>query len=70
MYYSGSLTEQSHVKVAGSKSRSSLRSEWVLRRRFDLTAGESIDTAVCMKQQTGDRSLQCVMCFAVEKIIM
>ncbi len=47
MYYSGSLTEQAHVKVVGSKSRSSLRSEWVLRQGFG-----SIDTAVCMKQQT------------------
>lgn len=50
MYYSGSLTEQTRVKVVGLQARSILRSEWVLRLGFDL---ESIDTAVCMKQQTG-----------------
>lgn len=66
MYYSLSLTEQPHVKVVGLKSRSSLKSEWVLIQGLDLTADESIDTAVCMKQQKGTE-VCCVMCFTVEK---
>lgn len=71
MYYSGSLTEQSHVKVVGPESRSSLRSEWVHRQGFDLKWGDSIDTAVCMKQQTGTEvcSVQCASLWRNNNVI-
>lgn len=45
------LNRANHIRL--SKSRSSLRSEWVLQGGFDLTLSDSIDTAVCVKQQTG-----------------
>ena len=51
MYYSGSLTEQSHVRVKNPGQ------VWEASRCSDkaLTSyrSERIDTAVCMKQQTG-----------------
>lgn len=53
MYYSGSLAKQLYLKVVGSKSRSGLWSEWVLRQDPELTKALNMDTAVCMQQQTG-----------------
>lgn len=51
---------QLYVQVVGSKSRVRQRSEWAFRRGFDLTAGHSVDTAVCVKKNTqGQKSAVC-----------